>query len=143
MVRTCTRCSQEKDAEKDFYWRFDKRQGKRCPAARCIECDLALKRASHDPDKARAWNLMWRFNLTVEQYDAMLEAQGGVCAICKNPPKNVRLHVDHDHACCPGKRVCGQCVRGLLCWNCNKFLGLLEGHIGAGAQNYLAKWGDR
>lgn len=45
------------------------------------------------------------------QYDKMLAAQGGKCAICKRPPKSRRLAVDHDHK--TGK------VRGLLCFRCN------------------------
>jgi len=32
-----------------------------------------------------------------EEYSAMLECQGGVCAICKEAPKNGRLHVDDIH----------------------------------------------
>lgn len=47
-------------------------------------------------------------------YDDLLAAQGGVCAICGNPPKTRRLHIDHDHAT---KRV-----RGLLCYACNRLL---------------------
>jgi hypothetical protein len=49
-----------------------------------------------------------------EDYAAMLEAQGGGCAICGAKPKTRRLHVDHDHA--TGK------VRGLLCHRCNRAL---------------------
>lgn len=50
------------------------------------------------------------------EYEVMLLEQGGVCAICGNPPKEGgrRLHVDHDHR--TGK------VRGLLCFRCNRFL---------------------
>lgn len=50
----------------------------------------------------------------------MLEAQGGVCAICKGPetkPNAKYLAVDHDHAT--------GAVRGLLCNNCNRAIGLL------------------
>lgn len=53
------------------------------------------------------------YGLTIEEYDEMLEAQGGCCAICKsnNPRGHGRFHVDHNHK--TGK------IRGLLCHNCN------------------------
>lgn len=51
----------------------------------------------------------------IEQYDAMLEAQGGGCFICSRPPReDISLHVDHDHL--TGK------VRGILCFCCNNAL---------------------
>lgn len=34
-----------------------------------------------------------------------------------------KLVVDHDHACCPGETSCGECVRGLVCHNCNVMIG--------------------
>ena len=54
----------------------------------------------------------------------MLSGQGGLCAICGQPPKPDgvraagRLHVDHDH-------VTGA-VRALLCNECNRALGYLR-----------------
>jgi hypothetical protein len=57
-----------------------------------------------------------QLGVTDPEYAAMLEAQGGGCAICGNPPKTRRLHVDHDHHD-PEHRV-----RGLLCFRCNRFL---------------------
>lgn len=60
-------------------------------------------------------NLRDRFGLTVEQYNSMLEAQGGVCAICKRPKRKRRLAVDHDHKT--------GMIRGLLCSPCNTSLG--------------------
>ena len=52
--------------------------------------------------------------LTDTEYLALLLRQGGRCAICGNPPKNRRLHVDHDHRT--------GTVRGLLCFRCNRAL---------------------
>jgi hypothetical protein len=69
--------------------------------------------------KARAYHLGRTHGITPEQYDEMLAAQGGGCAICKRPPReDISLHVDHDHE--TGK------VRGLLCFRCNNSLGDLE-----------------
>ena len=56
--------------------------------------------------------------LTEDEYEAMLEAQGGVCAICKEKPKGSRLSVDHVHGT--------DQVRGLLCNLCNPALGLFK-----------------
>lgn len=56
------------------------------------------------------------YGITVDQYNLLLEAQGGVCAVCGEPPKNYRLSVDHDHKT--------GLVRGLLCWfDNNKVVG--------------------
>lgn len=76
-----------------------------------------------NPEKARL--IGWRYELkklygiTVEQYNEMLESQGGVCAICHdNNIRELKLAVDHDHE--TGK------VRGLLCDRCNRGIGLLR-----------------
>lgn len=69
-----------------------------------------------------------RYKLTPEAYDAMLARQGGGCAICHTPPAPPeRLVVDHDHACCPDRKMsCGRCVRGLLCSTCNLMIGYAQ-----------------
>src|SRR5579863_5460292 len=64
-------------------------------------------------EQMRAWNLKAKYGLTPEDYDNMLAAQNGLCAICTKKPKT--FHVDHDHD--TGK------VRGLLCQKCNILLG--------------------
>lgn len=64
----------------------------------------------------RAARLLRVFGLTVEEYEKILEHQGGVCAICEKPPKRKRLSVDHQHSS-------GQ-VRGALCARCNRGLAL-------------------
>lgn len=69
-----------------------------------------------------------KYGLSIEQYNAMLAAQGNVCAICRRDFKgNKDCHVDHDHLCCPeDARSCGHCVRGLICSGCNNGLGLFR-----------------
>lgn len=72
-----------------------------------------------NPRKRQDEKLRYYFGITVEQYDAMLEEQGHVCAICKQPERSkryVRLCVDHCHA------TGGN--RGLLCNRCNRGVGL-------------------
>lgn len=60
------------------------------------------------------------------RYAEMLESQNGTCAVCGIQPSGRRLSVDHDHVCCPGKKSCGECVRGLLCTACNFAVGRYE-----------------
>ena len=60
------------------------------------------------------------YGLTLEDYDAILEKQDSVCAICsKKPPGN--LHIDHNHQTSE--------VRGLLCGKCNRAIGLLNDDV--------------
>lgn len=72
------------------------------------------------------------YNITGEQYQAILDAQGGKCAICQRATGRTKaLSVDHDHACCDLPTSCGECVRGLLCSPCNKYLGYIRDEIAA------------
>lgn len=68
--------------------------------------------------KNHAYFLMYRYGITAEQYDDMLKAQGGCCAICGTNKPNGRDKVwcvDHCHD--------SNKVRGLLCGPCNRGLG--------------------
>jgi len=62
------------------------------------------------------------YGMGFKEYEEMLFAQDGKCAICKaEPPKDqhkTRLNIDHCHT--TGK------VRGLLCDCCNRALGLMR-----------------
>jgi len=64
----------------------------------------------------RKSHLKRKFGITQEQYEEMLAAQDGGCAICGDSPEvGKALHVDHDHDT-------GD-VRALLCVRCNNGLG--------------------
>lgn len=67
-----------------------------------------------------------RYGMDLDAFEALLASQGGGCGICGVPrrPDEYRLSIDHDHQCCPGSLSCGKCIRGILCPNCNRGLGL-------------------
>jgi RNA polymerase-binding transcription factor DksA len=87
----------------------------------CVTCtDTATPRwNAANPEKLRQiWfrsNIKKKFGLTEEAYNQMLAAQGGVCALCGDPPGKRRLAVDHCHT--------SGAIRALLCANCNHVLG--------------------
>lgn len=97
--------------------------------SKCRDC---VREALYDwrnrhPDRFRkvgwAYELRKLYGITVEDYEEMLDAQGGVCAICGGNNeghlrKNLKLAVDHNHE--TGR------VRGLLCDKCNRGIGLLK-----------------
>ena len=71
---------------------------------------------------SRKSSLKRNYNLSIEQFEEIKEAQSGRCAICFDLFKDTRnCHVDHDHG--TGK------VRGLLCSNCNRGLGVFYDDI--------------
>lgn len=81
--------------------------------AYCKPCHNARCKASRDKvGGSRTYHLTRRYGMTAEEADYLLEAQGGLCAICLAASAG---HVDHDH-------VTGN-VRALLCFNCNGGLG--------------------
>lgn len=80
-------------------------------------------------DCSRNKGIEKRYGLTAEAWNAMFERQGHSCAICHVETPNGRSWmVDHDHACCPGQKTCGKCVRAILCHPCNITVGYLERH---------------
>jgi hypothetical protein len=72
----------------------------------------------------RRSHLKRTYNMTLDEYDAILESQGGVCEICKSPETHKRnsfLAVDHCHET--------NKIRGLLCSHCNRSIGILKENI--------------
>jgi hypothetical protein len=79
----------------------------------CKPCHNVRGRAAKDKvGGSRTYHLRRRYGITARDADAMLEEQGGSCAICRIEPA---AHVDHDHAT--------GAVRALLCFGCNGGLG--------------------
>ena len=70
--------------------------------------------------KRRAYQLKRSFSITMDEYNALLNSQGGRCAICGSLGEEARyrrLCVDHNHVT--------NRLRGLLCRNCNSAIGLM------------------
>lgn len=134
---TCTKCGQAK-FKKDFGPRIENKNGL---DSWCKECKRAIQReyvAARRKDplwkerhnaQARKSNI-GKYGISEFEYEKIAEVQGGVCAGCgRPPPPGRRLDLDHEHL--PGEkhrepweRAAG--VRGLLCYRCNRALGLLR-----------------
>ena len=105
----------------------------------CKECAYACQKRTRDMVKDKYFQVEYKYGITKEYYDQLVENQNNKCAICnceerrmyKNRIKN--LSVDHDHD--TGR------VRGLLCHSCNSALGFLEDNIDylLNAVEYLRK----
>lgn len=116
----CRKCSQDYD---DF-WR------KNFPDKKKEKSSLWYRNGG----KEKSWKnqIKYRYGVTLEIYEEMLLKQNGVCAICKQKPHG-KLNIDHDHT--------NGDVRGLLCGNCNRAIGLLKEDftIAKNAVDYLSK----
>ena len=98
----------------------------------CSESDLEKRRA-YNRDRSRRlrldpayrekehWSFIKRaYNLTKDQWIALFEKQGKVCACCgtSDPGSKLGWHTDHDHDT--------NTVRGILCHHCNIILGCIR-----------------
>lgn len=74
----------------------------------------------NNKEKLKDKYLRYGYGITLQDYNELLEAQGGGCGICGVLVDRVgrMLAVDHNHN--TGK------VRGILCSDCNTALGLLK-----------------
>lgn len=129
MSKVCTRCEVEKPVE-GFYSCAKGKYGRHSWCKECFKGREYARRRGN-PEKARTIRRKAQyatFGMTVDQWDAMLERQGGSCAACGGRPttEGRTFAIDHDHECCPGNYSCGNCVRGLLCNQCNVALGLVR-----------------
>jgi hypothetical protein len=73
--------------------------------------------------QSKHWHLKTNYNIGLDDYNDLFNAQEGCCIICDVHQSNLKkpLFVDHDH-------VTGK-VRGLLCSACNSLLGYAHDNI--------------
>ena len=110
-MQVCTSCGEEKPLS-DFYKKGKKKTGYRTQCKRCIGGQYIVNQ-----ERIRQRNVARMYNISLAEYDDMLETQGYACAICSRSAEDngMRLSVDHDH-------TTGM-VRGLLCITCNQGIG--------------------
>ncbi len=124
----CSNCEQPLDSSHRSYCRkcaaeYAQRWRNENPGKQVL---ANRKYQQNNPEAFRASKKKWRlksiYGLSLEEFNAMLEAQAGGCAACSVPLVEFSkardgLVVDHNHET-------GE-VRGLLCNTCNMALGLL------------------
>ena len=121
MERCCNKCGVLKPLI-EFY--KTGRKNDKNPDSRHYECkECAIKRVkkAYCPQRARKQFLRRNYDISIEEYDEMLELQSGSCAVCKTTQaggKHNVFCVDHDH-------ITGK-VRELLCKDCNIALGIVK-----------------
>lgn len=113
--KKCSKCGQTKTAS-DFYTNRHLRSGL---ASWCKACHQGYgrewKRSEAGKLKQKRDWLKRDFGITPEDYERLLERCDHRCLACGSQKQ---LHIDHDHA--TGR------IRGILCGNCNRALGLLR-----------------
>lgn len=123
-VKRCTDCKTIKPVEEfanqrttSGYWT----RGSICQP--CRSRRMREWNAKHSTGKLLNGNLIKSHGITLAEYNAILAAQGGVCAICGLPPlntnkRNRRLSVDHCHDCGANRKLlCSRCNNGIGCFN--------------------------
>ena len=112
-LKVCSKCKTEKELDA-----FGKH--KSCKGGIRSECRECRSSRPYDPKRQLNNYLKSAYNLTLNEYDELLESQGGVCALCGTdaPGWQGRFVVDHNHDT--------KEVRGLLCNQCNVGLGALR-----------------
>lgn len=115
-MKICTLCGETKDIS-EFYLQKN--------GYRVSRCDPCRKKKANDSARK------YRYGISAEQYELMLEAQNHSCAVCGVPFGSGinKANIDHDHECCPGSVTCGKCVRGIICSICNTMAGAVENNL--------------
>lgn len=86
----------------------------------CQRCQKKKATKQKASARAHAKRIEETYGITADEYAALLDYQGGACAICRRAPRAKRLAVDHAHDLEHDGQATRESVRGLLCRNCNR-----------------------
>lgn len=116
-TKICKQCGKEGHLEA-FQKDISKKDGVR---PECKVCTAANRKKRYSATTNRKNNMQKNFGKGIlDIYQKLFDEQGGVCAICKSPENGRYKHLSVDHCHDTGK------IRGLLCNNCNRGIGLLK-----------------
>lgn len=120
-LKRCNKCGIEKPRTE--FWSRPQR-GPDAVRSRCKACtncpDYHAEYRKANKERIRDSKLQYYFGLTADEYENLSASQGHVCKICggiERSRRYTRLCVDHCHTT--------KEIRGLLCNNCNRAIGLL------------------
>ena len=152
ITKVCTKCGKPKPLD-DFWNHPTGKYGKRPRCKECVGSEnyehlqnrLAIE-PSYNRDRVKVWsqkgdnkrrrNLLGRYGITLEEYDALFAEQDEKCAVCGDGfEDSERRALDHDHE--SGK------VRGILHYRCNMAIGVFKDspELCRKAAEYLEKHG--
>ena len=78
---------------------------------------------------AREQRLLYKYGITIKEYNKLYKKQGGVCAICRKKQKIRCLAVDHDHTTARIRRLlCIRCNWGLSRRKTKKYIEYVKNH---------------
>ena len=128
-TKICSKCKKTKHFS-EYNKGRDTKAGTMSECRQCYKDRRALA-PSRSPEEIHDSFLKATYGKDFD-YTELLKQQNGKCKICEvDSPgwKYKYFQVDHNHACCSGKKTCGKCVRGLLCHKCNTGLGQFQDSI--------------
>ena len=115
-LKKCKQCGRIKN-KTEFQKDVSKKDGLR---PECKECTSINRKKSYDFERRRKHELNRKYKNGHDEYKRLFEEQKGKCAICKSPENGRYKSLSVDHCHDTGK------IRGLLCNNCNRGIGLLQ-----------------
>lgn len=117
MYRVCKTCNESFPLEK--FWLQPNKKNRYTSCPQCINKQRQEKyklNIEEHRKQHKEYVLKYRYKLTSEDINNLLLQQDNKCVICKQIL--IKKHIDHCHK--TGK------IRGILCPNCNKALGLFK-----------------
>ena len=138
-TKKCGGCKVEKPISE--FWAD---AGRKNGASWCKACRSISRKANREihREKINKDKILKKYNITRDEYDKILNAQNGVCAICGERETSIdgkskkprSLALDHDHA--------NEMIRGFLCHRCNVMVGYSreKPELLRLAADYLERW---